>query len=126
VQDEDHDMMIPDYKERMADVIAQLDKQNEIRKIAAETGVTGSKTEKEAKKAVNQKDLDDVFKSFMNKEYTDDQIGDLYGDEGVDPLGYIEDEDIVERNAVDEEEEDMLDYGSMSDGGDDKISNLTG
>lgn len=119
-------MMIPDYKDRMADVIAQLDKQNEIRKIAAETGVTGSKTEKEAKKAVNQKDLDDVFKSFMNKEYTDDQIGDLYGDEGVDPLGYIEDEDIVERNAVDEEEEDMLDYGSMSDGGDDKISNLTG
>jgi len=126
VQDGDHEMMIPDYKDRMADVIAQLDKQNEIRKIAAETGVTGSKTEKEAKKAVNQKDLDDVFKSFMNKEYTDDQIGDLYGDEGVDPLGYIEDEDIVERNAVDEEEEDMLDYGSMSDGGDDKISNLTG
>lgn len=39
----------------------------------------------------------------MNKEYQDDQIGDLYGDEGVDPLGYIEDEDIVERNAVDEE-----------------------
>ena len=61
----------------------------------------------------------------MNKEYQDDQIGDLYGDEGVDPLGYIEDEDIVERNAVDEEEGDMLDYGSMSDG-DEKISNMTG
>jgi len=37
--------------------------------MAAETGV---KAEKEAKKAVNQKDLDDVFKSFMNKEYQDD------------------------------------------------------
>ena len=62
----------------------------------------------------------------MNKEYQDDQIGDLYGDEGVDPLGYIEDEDIVERNAVDEEgQDDMLDYGSMSDG-DEKLSNMTG
>jgi len=62
----------------------------------------------------------------MNKEYQDDQIGDLYGDEGVDPLGYIEDEDEVERNAVDEEgEDDMLDYGSMSDG-DEKASNMTG
>jgi len=70
--------------------------------------------------------LDDVFKAFMNKEYTDDQIGDLEGDEGVDPLGYIEDEDIVERNAKDEnEEDDMLDYGSMSDG-DEKLSNMTG
>ena len=70
--------------------------------------------------------MDDVFKAFMNKEYTDDQIGDLEGDEGVDPLGYIEDEDIVERNTKDEnEEDDMLDYGSMSDG-DEKLSNMTG
>jgi hypothetical protein len=30
--------------------------------------------------------LDDVFKAFMQKEYKDDQIGDLEGDEGVDPL----------------------------------------
>ena len=28
----DHEMMIPNYKEKMADVIAMLDKQNEIRK----------------------------------------------------------------------------------------------
>ena len=92
--------------------------------MASEIG--GSKRmEKEAKKAVNQKDLDDVFKSFMNKEYNDDQIGDLDGDEGVDPLGYIEDEDEVERNAQPEDEEDMLDYGSMSDG-DEIKSNMTG
>tara|TARA_B110000285_G_C15114671_1_gene613340 strand:+ start:1417 stop:1653 length:237 start_codon:yes stop_codon:yes gene_type:complete len=63
----------------------------------------------------------------MNKEYTDDQIGDLEHDPGIDPLGYIEDDDIVERNAKDEDgEDDMLDYGSMSDGEDDKKSNFTG
>ena len=46
---------------------------------------------------VNQKDLDDVFKVFMTKEYKDEQIGDLEGDEGVDPLAFIEAEEIEER-----------------------------
>jgi hypothetical protein len=44
-------------------------------------------------------------------------------------LGYIEDEDEVERTAKDEEggdEDDMLDYGSMSDGGSVAKSNMTG
>ena len=61
----------------------------------------------------------------MNKEYTDDQIGDLEDDEGVNPLGYTEDEDIIERNAKDEDEDDMIDYGSLDD--EDEIkSNMTG
>jgi hypothetical protein len=29
----------------------------------------------------------------MDKEYKDEQIGDLDGDEGVDPLNFIEDEE---------------------------------
>ena len=33
--------------------------------------------EEDAKKAVNQKALDDVFAAYMHKEYADDQIGDL-------------------------------------------------
>lgn len=45
----------------------------------------------------------------MDNEYKDEQIGDLSGDEGVDPLAYIEGL---------EEEDDMLDYGEMTDGGD--------
>ena len=40
----------------------------------------------------------------MNTEYKDEQIGDIEGDEGVDPMQFIEDED------------DMLDYGELSDG----------
>ena len=63
--------MIPNYKEKMADVIAMLDRQNEIRMKA---GAAGSKKqaiqfEEEAKQAVNQQALDEVFASFMTKEY---------------------------------------------------------
>jgi len=36
--DDEHEMMIPNYKEKMADVIAMLDKQKEIRKVAANAG----------------------------------------------------------------------------------------
>ena len=103
----DHEMMIPNYKEKMADVIAMLDKQNEIRKKIQQEKIdnkTAQKIEKEAMKAVNQNALDEVFKQFMNNEYKDEQIGDLEGDEGVDPMQFIQDED------------DMIDYGELSDG----------
>ena len=62
------------------------------------------KIEKEAIKAVDQGALDEVFKSYMDNEYKDEQIGDLEGDGGVDPMQFIDDED------------DMLDYGELSDG----------
>ena len=103
----EHEMMIPNYKEKMADVIAMLDKQNEIRKTMKIEKIDekqAMKIEKEAIKAVNQGALDEVFKSFMDNEYKDEQIGDLEGDEGVDPMQFIGDED------------DMLDYGELSDG----------
>ena len=103
--------MIENYKEKMAGVIAMLDKQEEIRKDAISKGqMRSDEVEAKAKKAVNQKALDEVFQAYMNKEYTDDKIGDLEGDEGVDPLAFIEGEE-------DEEgEPDMYDYGSVSDG----------
>ena len=44
------------------------------------------KIEKEAIKAVDQGALDEVFKSYMDNEYKDEQIGDLEGDGGVDPM----------------------------------------
>jgi len=40
-----------------------------------------------------QKVLDDMFAAYMDKEYNDDQIGDLEGDEGVDPLNFADQED---------------------------------
>lgn len=46
----------------------------------------------------------------MNKEYTDEKIGDLEGDEGVDPLAFIEGEE------GEDGEQDFYDYGSLSDG----------
>jgi hypothetical protein len=49
----------------------------------------------------------------MNKEYQDDQIGDLEGDEGVDPLAFIEGEE------GEEGEPDFYDYGDLSDMDDD-------
>ena len=88
VEEVEHPMMIENYKERMADVIAMLAKQEEIRKEAVYYGKKVN--ESEVKKAVNQKQLDDVFLAYMDKEYKDEQIGDLDGDEGVDPLGLIE------------------------------------
>lgn len=108
----EHPMMIENYKEKMADVIAMLDKQEEIRKDAISKGVKPQDVEKEAKKAVNQKALDEVFASYLNKEYQDDQIGDLEGDEGVDPLAFIEGEEGEEGD-----EQDFYDYGDLSDGG---------
>lgn len=44
----------------------------------------------------------------MEKEYTDDKIGDLEGDDGVDPM-------CVNENEA-EDEQDYYDYGSLSDG----------
>ena len=44
----------------------------------------------------------------MDKEYKDEQIGDLDGDEGVDPLNFIEDEE--------NQEEEFFDYGSELSG----------
>ena len=66
--------------------------------------------EAQAKKAVNQKALDEVFQAYMNKEYTDDKIGDLEGDVGVDSLAFIEGEE------GEDGEPDYYDYGSLSDG----------
>jgi len=106
--------MIPNYKEKMADVIAALDKQKELRKFNQEK--KDREVEKQAKEVVNQKDLDDVFKVFMTKEYKDEQIGDLDGDEGVDPLAFIEGEEDEERQAVEEGDDGMYDYGDLSDG----------
>ena len=48
----------------------------------------------------------------MNNEYKDEQIGDLEGDEGVDPMQFIEDE------------EDMIDYGELSDGDEIQMSEI--
>lgn len=64
----EHEMMIPNYKEKMADVIAMLDAQKEIRKKMTTEKVDHTEViaiEKEAIKAVNQNALDEVFASFM-------------------------------------------------------------
>jgi hypothetical protein len=45
----------------------------------------------------------------MDREYNEDQIGDLEGDEGIDPLAFIEGEE-------QDGEEDLYDYGDLSDG----------
>lgn len=101
-EEEEHPMMIANYKDQMKDVIAMLDKQNELRKLG-----NTKQIESEAKQAVNQKQLDDVFNAFLVKEYQDDQIGDLE-DEVIDPMDVIGNES--------GEEDDMLDYGELSDG----------
>ena len=44
------------------------------------------------KDIVNAKDHDDVFASYFNNEYNDNQIGDLEGEEGLLPLNLNEDE----------------------------------
>ena len=53
----------------------------------------------------------------MTKEYQDEQIGDLEGDEGVDPLAMLEADEMEEREAVDED--GLYDYGDLSDGDED-------
>ena len=114
--------MLPNYKERMADVISMLDKQKEMRKQLADVKDRNmsKQIETQARQVVNQKALNEVFDSFMHKEYQDDQIGDLEGDEGIDPLAFIEGEE-VEEVEIDEEkkeqlgEEEMYDYGELSD-----------
>ena len=98
-------MMIENYKEKMADVIAMLAKQQEIREEAIAKGIKPKEVETQAKQAVDQKQLDDVFAAYMDKEYKDEQIGDLDGDEGVDPLNFIEGEE-------DQDEEEFFEYGS--------------
>jgi hypothetical protein len=45
-----------------------------------------------------------VFAAYLDKEYQDNQIGDLEGDKGVDPLAFIEGEE--------GEEQEFYDYGS--------------
>ena len=67
-----HPMMIEGYKERMADVIAMLDKQKEFMLKAQAEGQKADVIDKEAKKIVDQKQLDDVFLAFMDKEYKDE------------------------------------------------------
>ena len=79
-------MMIENYKEKMADVIAMLDKQKEFREAEIMKGQRADKVEKQAKAMINQNELDEVFMAFMGKEYKDEQIGDLEGDDGVNPL----------------------------------------
>jgi len=64
---------------------------------------------------VNQGALDDVFAAFMHKEYKDEQIGDLEGDEGIDPLAFIDDDS--DRAAKDDDQDD-IDYGELTDGDD--------
>ena len=46
----------------------------------------------------------------MNKEYAEDQIGDLEGDEGVNPLAFIEGEE------GEGDEDGDIDYGELTDG----------
>lgn len=101
---EEHPMMIENYKEKMADVIAMLAKQQEIREDAIALGIKPKEVETKAKEAVDQKQLDDVFAAYMDKEYKDEQIGDLDGDEGVDPLALIKGEE--------GDEPEFYDYGS--------------
>ena len=54
-EQEEHPMMIPNYKEKMADVIAMLDKQKDIRKdiINIKSGKDANVLEREAKTVVN-------------------------------------------------------------------------
>ena len=126
----EHPMMIPNYKEKMAGVIALLEKQEEMRKQAqlakeAKNVKKEIEVEKELKKMVNQKDLDDVFASYMQKEYQDEQIGDLEGDEGVNPLHFINDIEGEGEEHKEGEDPDVYDYGDLSEGdlGDEKPSN---
>ena len=87
----------------MKDVLAMLEKAEEVKNDAAAKGIDKKKVDKEAKNIVDQGELDAVFANFMEKEYADDQIGDLEGQ--VDEL---EDEDYGELS-------DLDDMGDMND-----------
>lgn len=125
-----HPMMLDSYKERMAGVLEMLEKQEEFKKEAAQAGKRQDVIDVQARKLVNQKQYDDVFAAYLEKEYNDDQIGDLEGDPGVDPLAFIEEEeeraeDLAKAptlpgnaGATKEEEDDdeYIDYGELTDG----------
>lgn len=51
----------------------------------------------------------------MDKEYKDEQIGDLEGDEGVDPLAFITEQEEAGAAGKDDDEE-LEDYGELTDG----------
>jgi len=53
--------MIPNYKEKMKDVIAALEKQEQLREAGKAKGRRDLDIDKEVKAVVNQKDLDSVF-----------------------------------------------------------------
>ena len=89
-----------------------LDKQSEIRKFAEGKGFKeAQQIETQAKQAVNQRALDEVFTAFLNKEYQDKQIGDLEEEAQIDPLAFIEAEEAKEG-----EDDEYYDYGELSDG----------
>ena len=88
---------IENYQERMKDVLAMLEKAEEIKVEASTQGKNPKKAQTEARNAVDQGELDAVFANFMQKEYADDQIGDLEGQD--DAL----------------EDEEFEDYGELSD-----------
>lgn len=125
-----HPMMIENYKERMANVIQMLEKQEEFKKEAAQAGQRPDVIAAQARSLVNQKQYDDVFAAYMEKEYKDEQIGDLEGDAGVDPLAFLEEMDASEAaadparlasqepkpTAGGKDEEEYFDYGELTDG----------
>lgn len=122
--------MIENYKERMADVLQMLEKQEEFKKDAALAGKRQDVIDVQARKLVDQKQYDDVFATYMEKEYHDDQIGDLEGDPGVDPLAFIEEEeeragDPAKSSAFpgnageakeEQDDDEFIDYGELTDG----------
>ena len=55
-------------------------------------GTKIAQVEKQVKDIVNSKDHNDVFASYFNNEYNDNQIGDLEGEDGLLPLNLNEDE----------------------------------
>jgi len=72
-----------------------------------------------------------VFAAYLAKEYKDEQIGDLEGDRGVDPLAFLEEMEDGEAaaesakptgqpsqaaGAAEEQDKDFYDYGELSDG----------
>ena len=52
----------------------------------------------------------------MDKEYKDEQIGDLEGDEGVDPLAFVQEQEEAGAAGKGDDEEELYDYGELSDG----------
>ena len=68
----EHPMMIENYKERMTHVIQMLEKQEEFKKEAAQTGQRLDVIDVQARSLVNQKQYDDVFAAYLEKEYKDE------------------------------------------------------